>query len=318
LSLLLENDALFVSLVIPAYNNADYLADAVRSALAQDYSKLEIIVINDGSTDHTEEVLAQLGSGFYWVSQANMGQSRALTHGWSLAKGDILGYLSADDLLEPDAVSTSVAALKSKPHIIATYGDFKLIDPHSRLIRKLELNEFSYEKMLTQVSCPIGPGAFFRRSAFMKSGPWNPDYRQMPDYDFWLRLGLHGDILHLPQVLASFRIHQGSQTYSITTEDRAAEPVMIVSAVLNDSASSKLDLGIKERALASAFLVSTQLHLRAGRLTNAFRCLRQALQHSTKTVMLPRSFRLLFNAIINRTYHRILWKVRGILGGNSK
>ncbi len=305
-------DIPLVSLVIPAYNHADYLSEAVRSVLAQDYPKLELIVIDDGSTDGTADVLVNLGAGFRWESQDNMGQSRTLTRGWEMSEGDILGYLSADDVLEPGAVSTSVAALMAIPDAVATYCDFNLIDPQSRLVRTVELPEYSYDRMLAQVSCPVGPGAFFRRSAYLQSGPWNSDYRQMPDYDFWLRLGLRGSFIHVPQVLAGFRVHEASQTYSITTPERAAEPVLIVSGVLNESAAKNFDSGLKERALASANLVSAQLHLRAGRFYSAFLCILHALRFSISTVLTLRTLRLLFNAVVNRTAHRLLWKVRGI------
>ncbi len=308
-----DNNAPLVSLVIPAYNHADYLPEAVKSILAQDYPRLELIVIDDGSTDNTVEVLSELGVGFYWESQNNMGQSRTLTRGWHIARGEVLGYLSADDVLEPSAVRTSVAALMSMPDVVATYCDFNLIDPQSRRVRTVELPEYSYDQMLAQVSCPVGPGAFFLRSAYLRAGPWNPDYRQMPDYDFWLRLGLQGRFLHLPQVLAGFRVHEGSQTYSRTTPERAAEPVLIVTGVLNESVAKDFDPRLRERALASANLVSAQLHLRAGRFGSAFLCIKHALRYSVSTVLTPRTLRVLFNAVLNRTAHRLLWKVRGIL-----
>lgn len=307
------NDCPLVSLVIPAYNHARYLPEAVRSILAQDYPRVELIVIDDGSTDDTAIVLAGLGEGFCWVSQNNMGQSRTLNRGWEMAKGDVLGYLSADDVLEPCAVSASVEALIAAPDAVATYCDFNLIDPYSRLVRRVTLPEFRYDQMLTQVSCPVGPGAFFRRSAYLQSGPWNPRYRQMPDYDFWLRLGLHGRLIHLPQVLAGFRIHEDSQTYSTTTPERSAEPILIVTALLNESAAKELDSELKSCALASANLVSAQLHLRAGRFNSALLCIRDALRHSVGTVLTARSLRLLLNSVVNRTAHRLLWKVRSIL-----
>lgn len=313
-----EFDCPLVSLVIPAYNHAGYLAAAVKSVLAQDYPKVELIVLDDGSTDETAAVLAELNDGFYWETQANMGQSRTLARGWEMAKGEILGYLSADDTLEPGAVRSAVAVLMTMPAVVATYCDFHLIDPSSRRVRTVRLPEFSYEHMLTRVSCPIGPGAFFRRSVYLQSGPWNPQYRQMPDYDFWLRIGLHGTIYHLPQVLAAFRVHEGSQTYSVATSERAAEPVLIVSGVLNEVAAIRINNSLRECALASANLVSAQLHLRAGRFLSAWQCIQQALRHSPKEVMSPRILRMLANAITNRTAHRLLWKLRGILKTSRK
>jgi glycosyltransferase involved in cell wall biosynthesis len=308
-----EFDRPLVSLVIPAFNHADYLAVAVKSVLAQDYPNVELIVLDDGSTDGTAALLAELGDGFHWETQSNMGQSRTLARGWSMAKGNVLGYLSADDMLEPGAVSCAVALLMTMPAVVATYCDFHLIDPESRRVRTVRLPEFSYEHMLARVSCPIGPGAFFRRSVYLQTGPWNPQYHQMPDYDFWLRIGLHGTIFHLPQVLASFRVHEGSQTYSETTPERAKEPVLIVLGLLKEAAASGLGKALRESALGSANLVSAQLHLRAGRFRNAWECIQQAFRHSPKEVLSPRILRMLANAATNRSFHKLLWKFRSIL-----
>lgn len=303
-----------VSLVIPAYNHSRYLSEAVRSVLAQDYPRIELIVIDDGSTDKTVDVLSALGGGFYWESQTNMGQSRTLARGWAMSQGEVLGYLSADDVLEPGAVRCSVTALMEAPNAVATYCDFNLIDPQSRFVRKVELPDYSYERMLKQMSCPVGPGAFFRRSAYLQAGPWNPIYKQMPDFDFWLRLGLRGQFVRLPRVLAGFRVHEGSQTYSQTSPERAAEPVAIVSDLLKDDAAACLSSRVKECALASANLLSAQLHLRAGRFYNAALCTREAFRHSAITVLAPRTLRMLFNATVNRTAHRLLWKMRDLVG----
>ena len=97
-----------VSIVIPAYNHGRYLAEAIDSVLEQDYSNIELIVLNDGSTDSTGMVLDRYGDKFFWQTQENIGQAKTLNKGWSIAKGDILSYLSADDVLEKDAVSTSI------------------------------------------------------------------------------------------------------------------------------------------------------------------------------------------------------------------
>ena len=307
-----------VSIIIPAYNHADYLRQSIDSVLAQDYTNLELIVIDDGSTDNTVEVLKELGNDFIWESQANEGQSNTLNKGWDLAKGDILAYLSADDVLEPNAVTAAVSALQKYPDVVATYCDFKLLDSASRLVRVVKTPEYSYEKMLTTVSCPIGPGAFFRRSAYLKSGPWNPTFKQMPDYDFWLRLGLHGGIIRLPQVLAGFRVHEGSQTYSIASPQRAEESVQIVTNLINDKLATDLELDIKQRALASANLVSAQLHLRAGRPGSALDNIRKAWRHSPSCVFALRTLRLLFNSLINRLAHRLLSHMRNLVEPRQK
>lgn len=316
MSLFIDNNKPLVSIVIPAFNHGFYLHESIQSVLEQDYKNLELIVINDGSTDNTKEILDSFGEKIISISQTNQGQSLSLKLGWSIANGNILGYLSADDILAFDAVSKSVEALSSNQNIVATFCDFSLIDPNSKFIRSVKLTKFSYEKMLGDVSCPIGPGAFFRRSAYNRCGPWNPRYKQMPDYDFWLRLGIYGDFLHLPFVLASYRVHSGSQTYSITKPENAIEPILIVQSIFKKSRIRLFEKDLKNRALANANLVSAQLHLRASRYILASKCIRQAMRHSIKTVLSKNVIRLLFNAAFNRSIHRIIWSVRSIFKEN--
>ena len=82
-----KNDLPLVTIVTPTYNQADYLAETIDSVLAQDYPNIEYIVIDDGSTDHTMEVLKQYEGRIHWERQSNMGQAATLNQGWAMAKG---------------------------------------------------------------------------------------------------------------------------------------------------------------------------------------------------------------------------------------
>ena len=305
--------AALVSIVIPAYNHGRYLDEAIQSVLGQDYPNVKLIVLNDGSTDDTHEVLEKYGDRFVWETQANMGQSATLNKGWAMSKGEILGYLSADDVLEQRAVSAAAAVFEKHAEASATYCDFNLIDPQSRVIRRVTTPEFNYRDMLVTVTCPPGPGAFFRRAAFDRTGPWDVSLRQMPDYDFWLRLGLQGKFVRIPEVLAGYRVHDASQTFSVTTETRAEEPVRIVSRLLDRADLPKEMMGDRSCALSSALLVSAQLHLRAGRLGLGARRLQHALRLSPLTVMSPSVLHMLLNSLFNRLGHRMTWTVRNTL-----
>lgn len=299
-----------VTIVIPAYNHGKYLAEAVRSVLAQDHHPLELIVLDDGSTDHTPEVLAGISGDFVRERHVNIGQARTLAKGWAMARGSILAYLSADDTLAPGAASAAVAALAADPHAVATYCDYHLLDPQSRTVRPVQAPPYDYRTMFTDVVCPPGPGAFFRRDAYERAGPWDARLRQMPDYDFWLRLGLQGHFIHIERSLAGFRVHDGSQSFAPTSPERAAEPVAIIEALLRtpDLPSDIAALG--PRALAHAHLISAQLHLRAGRWGMAGRSVRAAWSQSWPRVLSLRALRLLGNALFNRAGHRLLWSVR--------
>src|SRR5258708_25365941 len=123
-----------VSIVIPCYNQGTYLQQAIESVLSQDYSRIELMVFDDGSTDDTQTVLAAYAGKFHHETHANMGQAWTLNKGWRMSKGEILSYLAADDFLLPGAVTKSVGNLIATPAIVLTYCDFDRVDPESRVL----------------------------------------------------------------------------------------------------------------------------------------------------------------------------------------
>ena len=217
-----------VSIVIPAYNHGRYLAEAIESVLAQDYPAVDLTVVNDGSTDNTADVLAAFAPRITAVSQPNAGQSSTISRAWASARGEIVSYLSADDRLLPGAISSAVAALLANPRAVMIYGDYELIDPESRRVRRVNAPDFDPSALVRRLECAPGPGVFIRRDAADRAGGWDARYRQSPDFEYWLRLSLVGPILRLPQPLAALRVHPGSASFAVTTPERAEEPVLIM------------------------------------------------------------------------------------------
>lgn len=297
-----------VSIVIPAYNHADYLKQTIDSVLAQDYSNIELIVLDDGSTDHTAQVLESYGQSFYWETHSNMGQANTLNKGWAMAKGEVLAYLSADDVLLPDAVSSLVPCLAGD--VVVAYCDFNLIDPSSNVIRKVKAPDFSYVAMFRDFVCQPGPGAFMTRSAYEQAGGWNNSLRQLPDLEYWLRLGLIGRFVRVPRVLAGFRVHEASQTFYAADVAKAEEPLLVVRTLLDDSRLPKSLDGLRKPALSNAWLLSAHLHLRAGRFGLGWYAIRQSLAVFPLTLLSVRFFRVMVNSVANKFFHRVLRKLR--------
>ena len=301
----------YVSIVVPAYNQEKYLDETIQSILNQDYELIELIVLDDGSQDNTKKLLQKYDHQFYYASHPNMGQANTLNKGWFKARGEILSYLSADDLLMPNAVSTAVRYLNEDPKIVLTYCDFNLIDPNSKTIRKVSAPDFDYLKMVKRLICQPGPGVFFRKWAFDRTGGWNPEFRQMPDYDYWLRLGLYGPFMRIPRVLASFRIHEKSMTFSKADRTMANEPVRILETYYRSKKNLPNQVvRVFPKAMSNAHLISAQLHLKAGRWRDSLAAVMKAAQYSKTTVMSTRSLRILLNALFNRTLHRTFWTIR--------
>lgn len=306
-----------VSIVIPAYNLAAYLGEAIESVLAQDYPNVELIVLDDGSTDSTRDLLQRYAGRFHFESHANMGQAETLNKGWRIAKGSILSYLAADDILAPHAVSASVEVILQHPDAVMIYGDFDLIDPGSRFIRRVRAPEYDYRSLAVDLVCAPGPGVFLRRAAFEATGPWNSDLRQIPDFEYWLRLGFQGPFLRIPEVLASYRVHEESQSFARVSEARAEEMVAVVSAFFASDALPPALAADQPHALSNAHVLTARLHLRAGRIAAGLAHLRAALRLWPANFLRWRTLRLLADAIVNRAGHKVFWQIsrlRGIAG----
>jgi glycosyltransferase involved in cell wall biosynthesis len=302
-----RRDRPLVSVVIPAYNHAAYLDESIHSVLAQDYSPVELIVLDDGSTDETRDVLQKYGQQFTWESHANLGQAATLNKGFRMAKGDILSYLAADDRLEPHAVRRSVDMLEEHPEVVMTYCDFTLLDPESRVVRRVMAPEFNYRQMVLELVCAPGPGVFWRRTASDAVGGWNPAFRMGPDYDFWLRLGLVGPLRRIPESLAFLRVHPGSQSFQVFDIDRSEEPVRIIEGYFRTQRVPGPLQAKRNQAVSFAHLLAARSHLRAGRYRRTWASLRQSAALYPSNVRTLRAGRLLLNALFNRFGHQLLW-----------
>lgn len=303
-----------VSIVIPVFNQADFLARAIDSLLAQECTfRIELIVIDDGSTDHVRDVLSTYGNRFYWESRPNCGQSAALNYGWEQSSANLLGYLSADDMLKPNAIQQSVSALFNNPQAVVAYCDFETIDEYDNCIRYVRTVDFSQSLMLTRFECPPGPGALFRRSAFQSAGGWNVSVRRMPDFDFWLRMSLQGAFVRIPKSLAMWRVHEGSQAFSIIPFERADEPIRIFYGFFSRPDLPNELKKLKSVSLSAAYLASAQLHARSNRYLYAVSRFFLSFRKSPLMVVSPRTWHIVANSLFQQPAHRLLSSLRSFL-----
>lgn len=255
-----------VSLVTPAYNQGEYLAETIESVLAQDYPNIDYIVIDDGSTDQSLAVARRYeGRGVTVLTQANAGQAATLNRGWTQARGEWLGYLSSDDRLAPGAISALIEALLGGSGAVVAYGDFRLIDAAGKPIRDVRAEPFDLHRLTVDLVCQPGPGALFARRVFEATGGWNPRLRQVPDYDFWLRASAHGPFVKADGLLADYRIHEGSASFKPLSVDRADEIAQVVGA--HWAASTDRDAA--RAALSNAMAIAAKHHAQSGRYRHA-------------------------------------------------
>ena len=223
------NDALpLVSIITPAYNRASFLHDTIQSVLKQDYPQIEYIVLDDGSTDGTRQVLARYSWRLIWETHANMGEARTVNKGWSMAHGEIVAVVNSDDPLLPGAVSEAVAFMQAHPDVLVAYPDWNMIGPDSKVIRHMQVLEYDYLYMLKRHYPMPGPGAFIRRKAFDLTGMRDPEFKYVADFEYWLRLGSYGKFARMPKTLATWRTHPDAATLSHRGLDMAHEHIRLI------------------------------------------------------------------------------------------
>jgi glycosyltransferase involved in cell wall biosynthesis len=207
-----------VSVIIPSYNCAAYLPEALDSVLAQTYSDFEIIVIDDGSTDQTAELLQaycnQHGSKITVICQKNQGVAVARNHGIQQAKGNWIAFLDADDILLPDKLAAQLAVAAAHPEAGLIHSGWQRVDSQGKFQMNVEpwtwVPELNLESWLRWK--PVLPSAMlFQRQWLVRSGGFDRRFPPAEDTDLVLRLALMGcEAQWLPQVTVKYRQHDSS------------------------------------------------------------------------------------------------------------
>lgn len=254
-----------VSIVTPTYNQSEYVAETIRSVLAQDYPHIEYLVLDDGSTDDTPAVLRQFDGQVRWERHLNMGQSNTLNKGWKQSRGRYLGYLSSDDRLRPQAVSRLVDALESNPKASVAYCDFDVIDKRGKVVRKLTSPDFDHRALVEDLNCQPGVGVLFRREVFEQTGGWKPELRKIPDFEFWLRASTFGPFLRVPETLSEYRVHEESASIRPLPYERSMEIVNTMLAYWQHDTRGES----ARRSVARAHYSAAKSHAQSGRVMAA-------------------------------------------------
>jgi hypothetical protein len=207
-----------ISIAIPVYNGANYLAEAIDSALAQTYSPIEILVINDGSTDQeaTRKVAIGYGDRIRYFEKKNGGVASALNLAIREMKGEWFSWLSHDDLFLPEKTQKQVEYLSKSPAEIV-YGDYSLIDENGDVIAgesgviPLATKGNMFYQLLS--GFPVnGCTTLIHRQVFEQIGLFNEDLPTTQDYEFWFRCAKEIDFHLMPEVLIKSRIHADQDT----------------------------------------------------------------------------------------------------------
>lgn len=210
-----------ISIVVPSYNQGQFIGDTIASILSQGIEGVEILVMDGGSSDQTVSILRNYRDQIHWISEGDKGQSDAINKGMSQAHGDILAYLNSDDRYVRGALRSVLDAFQRNPSADIVYGDINYIDSQGSLIRSGKTIDFDYNIFLYDYDFICQPASFWRRSVIERIGMMDLSLRYHMDYDFFMRAAAAGcHFYHLRYPLADFRFHGESKTVNGSLSDR--------------------------------------------------------------------------------------------------
>ena len=212
-----------ISVVIPAYNAELYLADCIASVLNQSYKNIEIIIINDGSSDSTEEISKQFSDKIIYVYQQNQGASIARNTGINQAQGDYIAFLDADDLWHFQKIERQLLALRQHPE--AAYCDTACSRQSKEILKKRLSETVNYETTsdfgyIFKNPYTATSSWLIARNLIQKTGTFDPSLKTAEDVDFILKIAYYNpNVVHITEQLVYIHKNELSLGHSLRTYD---------------------------------------------------------------------------------------------------
>jgi len=207
----------WVSLIIPCYNGESFVREAIECALGQSWPNVEVVVVDDGSTDRTAEILREYGDKIGVVSQANCGLPGARNSGIRSSRGEFLCFLDVDDYLSPQFTQVMAEALMRSGAAVA-YCGWQNIGAQGRSNEPHVPPDYEASNKLESFLRSASPwpvhAAMVRADVLRETGGFNESLPTCEDYEFWLRVALTRPIVRVPQVMAFYRHHGQAQMSS--------------------------------------------------------------------------------------------------------
>ena len=186
-----------VTIVTPSYNQVAFLENTIRSVLAQEYTTLEYMIVDGGSTDGSVEIIQRYSDRLaWWVSERDSGQAEAINKGLRRAKGEVVAWLNSDDLYLPGAIQQAVAAFRANPGLGLVFSDAITIDAQGNILNRLSFGDWDLLDLASfRIICQ--PAVFMRRAVLQKSGYLESSFHYMLDHHLWIQIARCAPIRHI-------------------------------------------------------------------------------------------------------------------------
>lgn len=203
-----------ISVIIPCYNGESFIRDAINSVISQTYNNIEIIVVDDGSTDSSPGILEAYGEKIIVIRQNNSGLPSARNAGIAHSNGDFIAFLDADDYWHPSFLEKSSSALIGSSAGIA-YCGWQNVGVTNMSTEPFIPPDYEHlndkkEKLFENTRWPVH-AALTRRTVVNDIGGFNPKWTTCEDFAFWIQAAIHTELVLVPEVLVYYRHHDGTQ-----------------------------------------------------------------------------------------------------------
>lgn len=210
----LANDNAYtrLSIVMPSYNQVQYIERSILSVLNQNYPNLQFIIMDGGSTDGTVDAIRKYEKYLTWRSEPDRGQSDAINKALMLADGELVGWQNSDDVYFPGVFFKIHEMSHKYPRAVLYSGTVVVIDKGDRLNSVMKFTGLSKRGLLYEGCVASSQGVFWRREVQSRAGMYDPNIHHAMDYDFWLRALAHGPAEFTPEILGGWRVYEGTKT----------------------------------------------------------------------------------------------------------
>ena len=223
-----------VSVVIPAFNASEWIAETIESVIDQEYQNFEILVIDDGSTDNTEKIVSSFGPKVSYYYKINGGQSSARNFGIKNAKGKYIAFLDSDDLWFKQKLKLQIELLEQNKFKWAYTDGIAFDNSTNEILFRFNNKSKQYEgdiliKLFQSCFIPM-PTVIVKKEVFSEIGYFNEDhqFRNREDWEMWIRSAQKYPIALIPDILAKYRVHQKSVTGTESLIERMNGNILVI------------------------------------------------------------------------------------------
>lgn len=235
---------MLVSVVLPAYNAELYLKEAIDSILEQTFTDFELIVLNDGSSDSTEDIILSYSDRriVYVRNQENLGLIETLNKGISLAKGKYIARMDADDIALPERLAKQINFLEENTQYGVVGSFAQIID--SKNIYKVPVTDKEIKAFLYIDSPFIHPSVVIRKD-LLTNNLYDHQYHRIEDYELWVRLSSQTKFYNIPEILLNYRVLEGSES-SLLKSNLERKLLLTKKVIRNLFSINKIDVTVTE------------------------------------------------------------------------